>query len=80
MCGECGALLRRHVRTMGTGKKIPAWGCSYRIKEGRDACNSHHVNEDVVYKTYQAAFKKIMDNSAEIIETAEHRYSEVADG
>ena len=25
ICGECGHKLRRHVRTVGTGAKVPAW-------------------------------------------------------
>ena len=68
VCGECGASLRRHVRTMGTGERVASWGCSYRIVNGRSACNSHHVREDVMEKTYTAAVRQMADNAAEVIE------------
>ena len=31
VCGTCGHRLRRHVRTVGSGKRVPAWGCANRI-------------------------------------------------
>ncbi|MFA5561340.1 MAG: recombinase family protein [Eubacteriales bacterium] len=68
VCGECGAMLRRQVRTMGTGERVASWGCSYRIVNGRAACDSHHVREDVMEKTYAAAIKQMADNAAEVIE------------
>ena len=27
------------------------WGCANRIVNGRAVCDSHHVNEDVLYAT-----------------------------
>lgn len=72
VCGECGARLRRHVRTMGTGEKVASWGCTTRITQGREACqSSHHVREDVLEKTYTAAIRKITGNSDEIYRTVE---------
>lgn len=67
ICGECGSKLRRHVRTVGTGKKVPAWGCATRIKDGREVCDSHHVNEDVMERTYTEAVHKLVDGAGEII-------------
>ena len=72
VCGKCGARLRRHVRTMGTGEKVASWGCTTRITQGREACqSSHHVREDVLEKTYTAAIRKITENSDEIYRTVE---------
>ena len=69
VCGTCGARLRRHVRTMGTGKKVASWGCSNRIKNGRSECDSHHVREDIMERTYAAALKQMSNNADEVIET-----------
>lgn len=69
VCAECGARLRRHVRTMGTGEKVVSWGCTNRIQNGRSACDSHHVREDVLRNTYLAAIREITDNVDEVLET-----------
>ena len=63
VCGECGHKLRRHVRTVGTGMKVPAWGCSNRISNGRAACDSHHVNEDTLQHTYTAAIRDMIEDA-----------------
>ena len=55
VCGTCGHRLRRHVRTVGSGKRVPAWGCANRISNGRAVCDSHHINEDVLERTFRAA-------------------------
>ena len=68
ICGECGAVLRRHVRTMGAGNKVASWACRARVSEGRAVCDSHHVREDVLERTYTAALRKMADDAAEIIE------------
>ena len=67
-CGTCGGRLRRHVRTVGSGKKVASWGCATRIVNGRQACDSHHINEDVLEATYLAALKDLIDNADEVIE------------
>ncbi len=67
-CGICGAKLRRHVRTMGNGKQAASWGCSNRIVNGRSVCDSHHINEIVLEKTYIAALKDLIDNSDKVVE------------
>ena len=67
-CGICGGRLRRQVRTVGSGKKVPSWGCTTRIVNGRQACDSHHVNEDVLEATYLAALKDLIDNASEVVE------------
>lgn len=68
VCGTCGSTLRRHTRTVGSGKYVPAWGCAARIKEGRAVCDSHHVNEDTLERTYLAAVKQMADNADAVIE------------
>jgi len=35
---------------------------------GRQACDSHHINEDVLEATYLAALKELIDNADEVIE------------
>lgn len=67
VCGICGSRLRRHVRTIGSGAVVPAWGCAARIREGRAVCDSHHVREDVMEQTYIAAVKQITDSADEVI-------------
>ena len=69
ICGHCGTRLRRQVRTVGSGKKVPSWGCSRRIVEGRAVCGSHHVNEEVLEQTYREAIRELIDGMDEIFET-----------
>lgn len=71
VCGNCGSRLRRHLRKVGSGKRVPAWGCANRIINGRAVCDSHHVNEDVLQRTYLAALQAMVDGSEEIIEAIE---------
>lgn len=71
VCGNCGSRLRRHLRKVGSGKRVPAWGCANRIINGRAVCDSHHVNEDVLQRTYLAALQAMVDGSQEIIEAIE---------
>ena len=67
VCGACGSRLRRHVRTMGAGNKVAAWGCAARVSQGREACSlSHHVREDVLEKTYTAAIQQITESADEV--------------
>lgn len=67
VCGECGHKLRRHVRKVGSGKQVPAWGCSNRISNGRAACDSHHVNEETLQRTYTAAVHEMIADAEEVI-------------
>lgn len=68
VCGECGHKLRRHVRRVGSGKMVPAWGCCNRISNGRAACDSHHVNEDTLQRTYLAAISDMIEDAEDIME------------
>ena len=68
-CGKCGGRLRRHVRTVGSGKKVPSWACATRIVNGRQACDSHHINESILEATYLAALKELIDSADEVVET-----------
>lgn len=65
-CGICGHKLRRQIRTMGSGKKVPAWCCANRVVNGRTICDSHHVREDVLEATYIAAMRMIMNTASEV--------------
>ena len=67
-CGKCGGRLRRHVRTVGSGKKVASWGCATRIVNGRAACDSHHINEEVLEATYLVALKELIENADDVIE------------
>ena len=67
-CSTCGAKLRRHVRTIGARDHVPAWGCSNRIENGRANCDSRHVREDVLQRTYLAAVMQLADNAQGIID------------
>ena len=69
ICGICHSKLRRHTRRVGSGKIVPAFGCSNRITNGRSACDSHHINEDVIMRTYKTAIRDLSDSADEIIET-----------
>ena len=76
VCGTCGHRLRRHARTVGSGKRVPAWGCANRISNGRAACDSHHINEDVLERTFRAAIDgmdivmdTLQDNCEEVLDT-----------
>lgn len=69
ICGICGHRLRRHVRTVGSGSKVPAWGCSNRIKNGRAACDSKHISEEQLQRTYLAAIRDMIDGADEIMDT-----------
>lgn len=68
ICGKCGSKLRRHTRRVGSGKVVPAFGCSNRIVNGRSECDSHHINEDVISRTYLAAIRTMAEDADEIIE------------
>jgi len=68
ICGKCGSKLRRHTRRVGSGKVVPAFGCSNRIVNGRSECDSHHINEDVIVRTYLAAIRTMAEDADEIIE------------
>lgn len=68
VCGSCGHRLRRHVRTVGSGGKVPAWGCTNRIANGRAVCDSKHINEDVLERTYLEAIREMLDCADEVID------------
>ena len=62
-CAHCGHAMRRQLRTVGSGKKIPSWGCTYRIENGRHYCvDSRNVREDVLLEAYLRSLNKIAGN------------------
>ena len=48
--------------------KVIAWGCANRIVNGRAVCDSHHVNEDVLYATYHAAVEAMIEDTGVLLE------------
>lgn len=67
ICQHCGHKYRRHVRKLGTGKKEPAWACAYKIKSGSSQCESHHINENILERTYLEAIRNMAEDADEII-------------
>ena len=57
-------------RATGVGLRVNfreiKWGCATRIKEGRSVCDSHHVREDVLERTYAAAIQQITESADEV--------------
>ena len=80
VCRECGAKLRRHVRTVGGKKKVASWGCANRIVNGRAACDSRHVREDVLERTYFSTVRRVLKSGEEAIDTAERNVRRVLEG
>jgi hypothetical protein len=76
ICGNCGTRLRRHVRTYGNGVKVPSWGCALMIKEGKKTCESWHVREDVIERTYEAAMRSIMGDMDDVIDAVKSSIDE----
>ena len=44
------------------------WGCANRIVNGRAVCDSHHINEDVLYATYHAAVEAMIEDAGVLLE------------
>ena len=44
------------------------WGCANRIMNGRAVCDSHHINEDVLYATYHAAVEAMIEDAGALLE------------
>ena len=48
-------------------REIKKWGCANRIANGRATCDSHHVREDVLEKTYKAAVTALVEDAGSVI-------------
>lgn len=46
------------------------WGCTNRISNGRTLCDSHHIKEDVLERTYKAALESVIGDTGEVIDMA----------
>ena len=55
---------RGHLRKIGKSRD---WGCANRIVNGRAVCDSHHINEDVLYATYHAAIEAMIEDAGAIL-------------
>lgn len=49
-------------------KNANLWGCANRIVNGRAVCDSHHINKDVLYATYHAAVKAMIEDAGALLE------------
>ena len=71
--GQTGAILFAFLyRAKKLAKQQPTgfeyWGCANRIVNGRAVCDSHHVNEDVLYATYHAAVEAMIEDAGALLE------------
>ena len=48
-------------------REIKKWGCANRIANGRATCDSHHVREDVLERTYKAAVTALVEDAGSVI-------------
>ena len=71
--GQTGAILfvflysaKKLAKQQPTGFEY--WGCANRIVNGRAVCDSHHINEDVLYATYHAAVKAMIEDAGALLE------------
>lgn len=48
--------------------QLASWGCATRITNGRQACDTHHINETVLEATYLAALRDLLDNASDVVE------------
>lgn len=71
VCGDCMSRYRRHSRKMGSGKMVASWACANKIVNGKEACHSRHIREDILIKTYIAAMKKMAGDYNKVIATLE---------
>ena len=49
-------------------KKPLLWGCSNKISNGRAVCNSHHVNEETLQRTYTTAIRNMLGDVDSLME------------
>ncbi|WP_077533292.1 zinc ribbon domain-containing protein [Massiliimalia massiliensis] len=49
-------------------REIKKWGCTNRISNGRAVCDSHHVKEDILQRTYLAAISDMIEDAEDIME------------
>lgn len=61
-------LLGNGAGSFTKNREIKRWGCANRIVNGRAVCDSHHVNEDVLYATYHAAVKAMIEDAGALLE------------
>ena len=67
---------RRGVEREKSGNQ-EQWGCSNRVTNTRQACDSHHVREDVLEATYIEAMKRVMASASDVTETIRSSIDEV---
>lgn len=56
------------TKTAELQSTIASWGCATRITNGRQACDTHHINETVLEATYLAALRDLLDNASDVVE------------
>ena len=63
-CGDCGS----PMFAMSRKDMKPAYTCGTYHRRGRDGCTSHHIRVDILDQMLKLYVKKVMDNSAVMLE------------
>lgn len=58
VCGECGANFHHKINASGTKYAKGIWGCTVKIRDGRDACPSHSIKDTVIREKFIEAFNE----------------------
>lgn len=64
VCGDCGS----PMFAMSRGDLKPAYTCGTYHRRGRSGCTSHHIRVDLLDELLKRYVKKVMDNSADMID------------
>ena len=64
VCGDCGA----PMFAMSRSDLKPAYTCGTYHRRGRAVCTSHHIRADKLDELLKLYVKKVMDNSAQMLE------------
>ena len=64
VCGDCGA----PMFAMSRSDLKPAYTCGTYHRRGRAGCTSHHIRADKLDELLKLYVKKVMDNSAQMLE------------
>ena len=63
-CGDCGS----PMFAMSRKDLAPAYTCGTYHRRGRDGCTSHHIRVDTLDALLKAYIRKVMENSAAMLE------------
>ena len=66
VCGECGAMLVRHINTIGTVKS-PVWVCREHLHH-KEKCSMKYVKESALKSAFSTMMNKLIFASAELLQ------------